>query len=213
MKQSYLKEITLWDMIGILGLTETSPFPSKKEIQNDFKKTLKMYHPDVSKQEDAHEKTILLLTVYKEILKNYDAIKEEYEAFIKKQKREENQWDLLVIEYKKTFIGIPSKYLLYFVHSKDVNFLKKEESLYIQYENTNYKLMPLHPTNQNHFNKICFIGLFKKPYLFAIPFEEKIKLAFPLVIQKRQIQWNSDYGIIQNQKGTIYIWNHFKSEE
>lgn len=205
------KEITISEVIKIFNLNSNSSFPSKTEIQTEFKKLLKIYHPDTSKILDAHEKTIFLIDVYKEILKNYDFYKKEYEVFFQKQKTTENdKWNLVIIEYKKILIGLPSHSLLYFVHKSDILFLVEKMETYVQYKNKNYVFLPQNLENPNNHNHIHYFGLFEQPFLFAIPFEGKIKIASTISIKKDQIQWKSEFGTLTHQGNIIYIWKYFK---
>ncbi len=207
------KVITIKDVVEFLNLNVISSFPTKLEIQKEFKKLIKIYHPDTSNRIDAHEKTIFLINFYKEILKNYDFYKKEYENFLLQNKsKEENIWNLLIIEYKNTLIGLPSNSLLYFVHKNDIFFFIEKMKIYVQYKNKNYVFLPQNLENPNNHNNIRYFGLFHQPFFFAIPFEDKIKIASTININKDQIQWNLEFGFIKDQEKIIYIWKYFKNQ-
>lgn len=211
MRISKSGDFTISEILEFLGFYNSPSFPSKEEIANSLKKILKKYHPDLSKEKNAHENTILLIHIYKEILSNYDSFKKEYEKNIQQKKKNKEEWNLLIIEYKSKLIALPVENFLIFVHKNDIFFLSIKEKFYIQYKNQNYLILNDHLENLENYNKIIYFGLFNEPFLFAIPFEEKIKSITTLTIEKNSIQWNSNFGIIKHQNSIIYIFNYFRN--
>lgn len=211
MQISKLKDFTISEILEFLGFYGSSNFPSKEEVANSLKKILKRHHPDLSKEKNAHENTILLIDIYKEILSNYDYFKKEYEKIIQQKKKNKEQWNLFIIEYKSKLIALPVENFLFFIHKNDTFFLAIQEKFYIQYKNQNYLIFDNHLEAPKDYNRILYFGLYNEPFLFAIPFEEKIKSISTLQIEKNLIQWNSNFGIIKDQNSTIYIFNYFKN--